>query len=47
MKKTIQRDLDHSRQQLQKLENERNNALITVRDQETKIQKYEEMVSNN
>ena len=44
MKKTLESDLDRSREQLCRLEDERNDALITVQDQESEIHNYEKMV---
>ena len=45
MKKTIEDDLNHSRQQIQRLESERNDALITLEKQETEMNDCKDMVS--
>ena len=46
LKKSIEDNLNRSRRQLCKLEDEHNSALIVIKDQETKIQSYEDTVSS-
>ena len=45
LKKSVEDELNRSQRQICKLEDERKNALITIKDLETRIQNIEDSVS--